>query len=227
MNTEPIEIINKIFDDRITYHMNMVKKHNDKISQLQEKRLLAIKETMNEVNELSKDNLTRNINYCPDTDDKLFDELHKQGLQLDSNLDDQDMIWDRIRQSQLGHDPFQPLRQIQEKEEEEEQEKEQKGIRENNLCVEPEILENVNITPDLLTDDTQKTEERGELSGPPINALYRINPIQRRTVIKDIFNTATENITKLAELDNKYKDNFDVEVQKEADRLLEVYLQTH
>ena len=36
-----------------------------------------------------------------------------------------------------------------------------------------------------------------------------------------------ENITKLSLVNDKYKNSFDVEVQNEADRLLNVYLQTH
>jgi hypothetical protein len=62
---------------------------------------------------------------------------------------------------------------------------------------------------------------------PVLNALFKVNPLKRKEIIKEIFNKSKNNITELAKLDSKYTDNYDVEVEKEADRLLNVYLKSH
>lgn len=62
---------------------------------------------------------------------------------------------------------------------------------------------------------------------PVLNPLFKLNRLDRKELLKLIFNNATLNIKKLAELDEKYKKNFDDEVSKESDRLLEFYIKTH
>ena len=49
----------------------------------------------------------------------------------------------------------------------------------------------------------------------------------RQNIIKNIYNDAKKTIEQLSKLDDKYLNNFDDEIQKEADRLLDVYLKTH
>ena len=76
-----------------------------------------------------------------------------------------------------------------------------------------------------LEETGQNLEETGQY--PVLNALFKVNPLKRKEIIKEIFNKSKDNITELAKLDSKYNDNYDIEVEKEADRLLNVYLKSH
>ena len=228
--TSFIEKLNKIFDSRIQYHTDVVQKHTDKILKLNKKRLIAIKEAVDEMNKLDMNYSPHNNEKSIDAENNLFKTLHSSEDVLDSGLDDQDMIWDRIRQSQL-------------KNEHEIKSKNAIPVTVDNnepivsdLNNEP-IVSDLNNEPIVTVDNnepivsdlnnTPVDNTSDELTPPTLNALFKVNPTTRKHVIKKIFNEAIDSITKLSDIDNKYKDNFDVEVQKEADRLLDVYLQTH
>jgi hypothetical protein len=152
--------------------------------------------------------------------EKQMDTIDPCGDNLDMGLSDQDLIWERIRSSQI------------------EIEKKQLDIQRATRHGLSSITENINdddednphiifksnnLAHDLKMDQIKEPDN----TPPRINALYKVNPTSRKAIIQDIFKEATESIKKLSELDEKYKDNFDNEVQKEADRLLEVYLKTH
>ena len=89
-----------------------------------------------------------------------------------------------------------------------------------------------NIKEVLNDDDQEQLWERikskkNNISPPTINALFKYSQKERDVILYNMYTTAKENITKLAELDTKYKDNFDYEVNKEADRLLAGFLKAN
>jgi hypothetical protein len=134
---------------------------------------------------------------------------------LDMGLSDQDLIWERIRNSQIEieqkqHETSHGLARITENIDDDE----------DNPHI---IFKSNNLAHDLEMNQMKEPDN----TPPRINALYKVNPTSRKAIIQDIFKEATESIKKLSKLDDNYKDNFDNEVQNEADRLLEVYLKTH
>jgi hypothetical protein len=154
--------------------------------------------------------------------EKQINTIDPYGDNLDMGLSDQDLIWERIRNSQI---------EIEQKQLDKQHETKSKP---------PSITENINEEDDEednphiifksnnLAHDLEMVQIKEPDNTPPrINALYKVKPTSRKAIIRDIFKEATESIKKLSELDGNYKDNFDNEVQKEADRLLEVYLKTH
>jgi hypothetical protein len=162
---------------------------------------------------------------CIQLDKQLLEKqmvtIDPYGDNLDMGLSDQDLIWERIRNSQIeieqkqhetGYGPLSITKNINEEEDEEDEE--------DNPHI---IFKSNNLAHDLEMDQIKEPDN----TPPRINALYKVNPISRKAIIQDIFKEATESIKKLSELDDNYKNNFDNEVQKEADRLLEVYLKTH
>ena len=247
--------LNKIFDDQINFHLDLIKEHMEEITKLQKKRLVKSEALFKSFihnplvgNELHIDE--------PEVIPKTY-----MGMDLQSTLDDQDLIWDRIRKSQLGEDT---LQQDIKNEINNNNTPEilnttyiQPIYKENNLLVpelngfnpnfetdeikatslsDPSKIELIYTDPTLKTFDFDTTQIPADLKPydlyqkqepPKINALFKFNPIQKQSIIKNIFNQATENITKLSLVNDKYKNSFDVEVQNEADRLLNVYLQTH
>jgi hypothetical protein len=62
---------------------------------------------------------------------------------------------------------------------------------------------------------------------PTINALHKLNTSDRIKCIREIFRTASNNVKEMGKLDIKYINNYALEVNKESDRLLETYLNTH
>lgn len=218
--------LNLQFNGQIEYHTTLMNLHSNKVMELQKQRTVELNKLLDELKHL--DGETINHKHIHDSlfdnrklDDKLFNTLHQDESKDDNYttlnndlLNDQDFIWERIRRSQIA------LEQNQLKDSPEiDDVQEHKG--ENTV---PHKLNN--LIPDLELNINTQQEEK-ETRPPLINALYKVNPTQRKNIIKQLFFEAKENIMKLAELDNKYKENIDDEIQKEADRLLEVYLKTH
>ena len=266
MSNSDLINLNKIFNDLIDFHINLIKEHTEEIIKLQNVRLVKIKalfssfdsnivgnETKSQLETVTlKSNHGGNQPFDNQPfDNQLFNELHNNELHnnepnttpelntrmvgdLQSNLDEQDLIWDRIRKSQLGEDTIH--QNIKNELNNNTQEITNTSAiqttgKENNLLISNLNVFNSNIEPNetssQLAADLKSYELYQKPTPPKINALFKVNPTQRQTIIKNIFKQATKNITKLSLVDDKYKNAFDTEVQNEADRLLEVYLQTH
>jgi len=112
--------------------------------------------------------------------------------------DDQDMIWQRIRQAHLGES--QNVSNVKQ---------EKLGYAENNI-------ENVELVIPESNRDVKK--------GQTISRLSKFTKLKQNQIIKNIFIKARENMKILAELDKNILDNMEENVNKEADRILEVYL---
>jgi hypothetical protein len=153
--------------------------------------------------------------------EKQMNTIDHCGDNLDMGLSDQDLIWERIRNSQI---------EIEQKQLDKQYETSHgfssitETIADDDEEDNPHIIfKSNNLAHDLEMDQIKEPDN----TPPRINALFKVNPTSRKAIIQDIFKEATESIKKLSELDDTYKDNFDNEVQNEADRLLEVYLKTH
>ena len=257
MNPYLVTKINKQYDGQIEYLLKLIDMHSKTMVKLQKQRTDELKNLTLDSPCYDKDCCVNDGIICRDNNnanfsDVLFDKLHNgnesqqpDGVDLcdeiinnqldnqliekqptnvipceenlDMGLGEQDLIWERIRNSQI--------------------EIEQKQLKNQHML--PSITENIhdsdeednphiifksnNLSHNIEMDQIKEPDN----TPPRINALYKVNPTSRKTIIRDIFKEATESIKKLSKLDDKYKDNFDNEVQVEADRLLEVYLKTH
>jgi hypothetical protein len=97
-----------------------------------------------------------------------------------------------------------------------------KKEKDDNLLIDNNIY-NI-FKPDVVE---QKNIIKKELKQPSINALYKISHKQRKEVIVDLYNTAVINMNEISKYDDEIKNNLEEEIQKEASRLLQVYLETH
>jgi hypothetical protein len=205
--TESFKLCDKISNSSLDKQMNTIDTCGDNLDMVLSNQELISNDDI----QLDKQLLEKQIN----TSDPYGDNL-------DMGLSDQDLIWERIRNSQI---------EIEQKQLDKQHETKSKP---------PSITENINEDDDEednphiifksnnLAHDLEMVQIKEPDNTPPrINALYKVNPTSRKAIIRDIFKEATGSIKKLSELDGNYKDNFDNEVQKEADRLLEVYLKTH
>lgn len=92
------------------------------------------------------------------------------------------------------------------------------AVKENNLLVSmPEIKLTNNLESDLKNNPYMNNI-------PKITKLSRFTQKKQNQIIKNIFIKATENINKLSELDSTILNNLDANIQTEADRLLNIYL---
>ena len=117
--------------------------------------------------------------------------------------DDQDMIWQRIRQAHLGDSHLgdsQNASNIKQ---------EKLGYAENNIESE-----------ELAVPESNRDVKKGQT----ITRLSKFTTLKQNQIIKNIFIRARENMKILAELDKNILDNMEENVNKEADRILEVYL---
>ena len=134
----------------------------------------------------------------------------------------QDMIWQRIRQAHLGDENTQTNTGCVENTQT------SLGYAENTQtntgCVEntqtslgyaENNLENLELNLGS-NRDVKKTNT--------ISRLSRFTTLKQNQIIKNIFIKARENMKILSELDNNILDNMEENVNKEADRILEVYL---
>ena len=96
-------------------------------------------------------------------------------------------------------------------------------IKQDNLLIETCLSEYIKENPILEPPE----EETNKLKPPIINSLYKITPKQRKDVLMEIYNNASENMNELSKYDDDIKNNLDDEINNESNRLLQVYLDTH
>ena len=107
----------------------------------------------------------------------------------------QDMIWQRIRQAHLDDSNVENTQTSL-------------GYVENNI-------ENLELNMES-NRDVKKVQV--------VSRLSKFTTFKQNQIIKNIFIKARENMKILAELDKNILDNMEENVNKEADRILEVYL---
>jgi hypothetical protein len=189
-------------------------------------------------------------------EETLEDDISKQitpkqmqtELESIENSSEQEQVWERMQKARSA------LRELEYKESVDEKnspglisdETSKVTIKENNLVVETnlnDVLKTDKLSGEL-TEDLDGDPSEKDLDGdpsekcspcvapdmikpPPINALYRINPKQRKEVLMDMYNSAVENMNELSKFDDEIKNNLEEEISKESNRLLQLYLDTH
>lgn len=137
-------------------------------------------------------------------------------LEPDIFNDEQDMIWDRMHKAHM----LEPTIHI-----EQPQQQTQKHQKPNNIDL-PEDL-NINMpvekNADQKADQKAGTEKKADQKREIITRLSRFTKEKQNEIIKRIFAAAKENMERLALLDKNIL-NTTESIYKEADRILEVYL---
>jgi len=201
MNIELIvDKLNKLVDDEIGIRVKIAAEYNESLSNLQKERIIHIREVINEYTSTSLNyTAPQNSPINKLSEDNLYNASQPPNLELsdDFGSDSQDLIWERIRKSQLNQDQVEPQAET--------------DILENNLGLDEDLKKNTSTV----------------INAPKINALFKVNPTERKRITREIFTRAIENMTKLRKIDESVNADFDNSVQKEADRLLDVYLKTH
>jgi hypothetical protein len=118
----------------------------------------------------------------------------------------QNNIWDRIH---AAHSP------------------DEKG-EENNLCesdeTSEELVENSKITSDMKQNDITLINEK---QYPTINSLMKYGPHEQQRIQMNIFQQSIDNIDNMIRVNPDSVDDRDQAINYEADRLLQVWLNTH
>lgn len=211
---EAFHILNKLYSNQIKYHLESVIEHASKIRHLEKEReedLKIITDSNGNNTELHKKKCTVAI------DDKCTDAIADN---FSDDFSDQDMIWDRIHATQLSLNKKKDLANPEIT----------TPIPDSSIYIKDQcqndnstIVNNLEFNQDLNIRNGKDVK----IKPPVINALYKVNPKTRNNIIKNIFIDARNNIKKLSELNDDYKNNFDEKVTEEADRLLMVYLKTN
>lgn len=236
--------------------MNQQTISRDKIVNLYEKFftfqktfLSDLKDLVNDYDELQHNNKTYDkINNYSDkkTLESIYDELNKI-----ENNDQIDMIRERMNKSRNQSSPINEtvLENVLHNQSNDKYiVKDDVKFNENNLAtseidnlildnpdheiidetIELKPIKDLDIEPIQFNENNKETNnELQEKMGPPINPLYKISKQQRNNVIRDIFKQASENMKSCAEYDDFIKQNLENEIQKESDRLLQVYIDSN
>lgn len=236
--------------------MNQQPISQDKIVNLYEKFftfqktfLSDLKDLVNDYVELQHNNKTYdNINNYSDkkTLESIYDELNKI-----ENNDQIDMIRERMNKSRNLSYPINEtvLENVLHNQSNDKYiVKDDVKFNENNLAtseidnlildnpdheiidepIESKPIKDLDIEPIQFNENNKETNnELQEKMGPPINPLYKISKQQRNNVIRDIFKQASENMKSCAKYDDFIKQNLENEIQKESDRLLQVYIDSN
>jgi hypothetical protein len=164
----------------------------------------------------------KNLQLHNKSDDLTTDDFPQENyLSNDAMLEkDQDIIWGRVRNAHTkiyGSDESGCC----------ETQPEKKPVhKENNLNV-PDVNPIIEQTVEHTIKSDIKLPE-SEISTcnvvPLITRLSKFPQKKQRQIMLNIFTTAKTNIEKLAELDISIAENIDEQIQVEADRLLDTYL---
>lgn len=195
--TTLLNTLNNIYDNKIQYHDKQRKMHYEQIINMQQEK--AFYKTLLQL--LHKEDKVgqhsqESQENCENTEDQ-------NDIAYDNNLD--------YQASDFGLDG-------------------QDLIWDRIRLASLKCAENSETTVETPTTENKhidmKDTEADEPLYPIINSMSKFNKKEKEDIIKKIFYDAKKNIQALTKFDNKYIDNFDEEVSKEADRLLENYLKT-
>jgi hypothetical protein len=118
----------------------------------------------------------------------------------------QNTIWDRIHSA---HSP---------------QEKDT-HVKENNLYVETPDIEQQTITSDMKQNNN--TLELNDKQYPKLNSLMKYGPHEQQRIQINIFQQSIDNIDNMIRVNPDSVSDRDESINSEADRLLQVWLNTH
>jgi hypothetical protein len=215
--------MNQLLQIQKEFHMDMMILHNKYIDKI------------NLIDDLEDDpNNTEDETLEDDISKQITPEQMQTELESIENSSEQEQVWDRMQKARSTLCELDSEKNISGLISDETS----KGtVKENNLVVETDLNDVLKkdklsgeLTEDLDGDPVEKYSTGvapDMLKPPPINALYRINPRQRKEVLSDIYNSAVENMNELYKFDDDIKNNLEEEIGKESNRLLQLYLDTH
>jgi len=221
----------------------------EKFFNFQKTFLLGLKELVNDHGMLQQDNDNNARDNASDySDGKTLENLYNELYEIE-NKDEMDMVRERINDARNKPAPITEAileNVLHNGSNGDDDTKDDDKLNENNLAIselgnlipdnpDHEIIDKIiESTPvgDLdsklpQTDKEAAQSENKETPPPPINALYKLTAYQRNIVVRDLFKQARENMKYLAEHDDIIKQNLDEEIQKESDRLLQVYIDSN
>jgi hypothetical protein len=212
------------------FHIDMMILHNkyiDKINKIENLEYDANDENIGVTEEkTSEDDFSKQL---------IPDQIQTE-LESIENSDEQDQVWNRMQNArlelfQLNSNESASKNIISELISDKTSEK---IVKENNLTVETnlnEVLIKDKLSGELNEtdiDETRSLEVSSDILKPSfINALHRINPTQRKAILIDIYKSSVENMNELSKFDDYIKNNLEEEINKESNRLLQLYLDTH
>ena len=194
------DFVNKIIKINIDFHMDMVSTHNGYINKLN--KLYNNKE-LNDIVINPEQNDNKELNDTPtiNIDQNDNKELNAISANIEQN-DNKELNDIAINTEQNDNKELNDINPIN---------SEQNDNKENN----PELI------------NTVKSDTITTVSYNSINALTKISHSERKYVISDIYKKASNIIKDLHRNNNISDINIQDEINKEANRLLDVYMKTH
>ena len=110
--------------------------------------------------------------------------------------DDQDNVWDRIKEAHLKNE----------------------NVEKNNIEIKNITDENNNIENKIKDEDIKIKKNI------IVNKFSKFTNHQKMEIMSKIFKNATENVNKMKMINKEIENDLEDSIQKEADRLLEIYL---
>jgi hypothetical protein len=150
--------------------------------------------------------------------------------------DAQDMIWNRIRAAHINDTQIEKKTVVGQKENNI-QVSDMKKIKMSTAHVEESVEQTAHVEESVeqtahveeSVEQTAHVEESVEqeaiiVKHPRITKLSQYNKTKQKKILFNMFFEARANIKKLAEIDVSMSDDIDAHIQREADRLLQIYL---
>jgi len=201
------------YETQIKYHQDLIDVHTNYIINI--KKLIS--NTKNIDTELS--NISNEEYYINNLNNETLNKMIEPKInEFDDTIsisqsytDGQDMIRDRINDAHIKYNSTNNIKEIK------------------STQKEPNNLEKVNTQrdmdiPGIVSEQNNGDYENNTINNPIINKFSKYSSVKKLKIMSNIFKVAKKNINKLALLDNSIKDNLSDNIQKEADRLLMVYL---
>jgi hypothetical protein len=139
---------------------------------------------------------------------KSVKKKHNMDQHMNQHMDQQNIIWERIKKLQIAQNINQP----------------EVSLQNSSMLKTP--LNNTNHTNNLIMPKLPNTTVKTQTykKNPPVNQLSKYTKKDQNKKTYEIYKQAKKNITILAIIDNSLNDNINNHIQIEADRLLKQYL---
>lgn len=219
----------QLHQDIINSHVKYITKIKELLSKLKNENI-----KYNKIDEYYENNLIQNpldkmINNV--NNDNITDNDTTASFISQSYTDEQDLIRNRIKEAHDNYNKQNDLDiDIKKSDIKKSNTKKIKIVNKNTIQngneLNKKINSDMNITDDTICKEISKdTISENEISGNPIvNKFSKYTPAKKLEIMSSIFKQAKLNIDKMSLLDTSIKDNLSENIQKEADRLLNVFI---
>jgi len=217
------------YETQIKYHQDLINVHTNYIINI--KKLISnIKNTDTDssnicdeayFNNLNNETLNKmiepEINELDDTDNSIDNSISIS----QSYTDGQDMIRDRINNAHIKYNITNGIKEIKTSQTESNN---VEIVNINNKKIENSNKQVDMDKPGIISEQNRTDSDNNNINNTIINKFSKYSSIKKLEILSSLFKTAKLNINKLALLDNSIQCNLNDNIQKEADRLLMVYL---